>query len=589
MFDAKKLNILTTINNHHKLEVPFFQRSYVWGKDLWEKYLESIEEISDNLKKNKSEEYLFGTIVLKFEKSPTDILGAERTIIDGQQRLITTCLFWKAFSDVTDRGVAHYYHEDPETKNKSVIVHPSHKDKKTFHKIMEHREGEIISLKNFDKDEMNTKIYRCYKFFHDNKETLKTINANCFNKAFFVVIDIDSNTDEQEIFDSINSLGEELTTSDIIKNILFKKGDEDKHEKYWIEVFEKNKKIDDFWRCAIGTGRNKKPNIEWFFQAFFEICSIKSNKKREHYNQFRSFSRKYKEFFNERDFKNNRKNLLEFLEDLEIYAKIYHENFAEDGSKKTFSPIMPINIFVHLLNTTSVICYALYILKEQQQKTEQEKVFKLIASYIIRRMICGSSTRNYSNFFATLVHQNILSERDLIEHIKKNKEQRKDDGIPSGDKFEENFYNNDIANISRRAILYLIEQFLGSEDTDATFLRPVKDYSVEHLLPRKWKSSDWPLKDDTGKTLNERQSHINMIGNLTIIASKLNAELSNSAWNVKKEGRGKKSSSLNKNCKGLHSLEGCLSEKEWNEETIRKRTDYLFRQAKKIWSSPFEE
>ena len=590
MFTPKKIDILGTIHNHYRLKIPFFQRSYVWKKDLWQQYLESIEEISDKFKDKKNDEYFFGTIVLKFEKADADVLGATRTIIDGQQRLITTCLFWKVFSDITEINLDHYYHTNHETKTKSIILEPSCRDEKVFNKIMEYKEEKTISLlDNFNSEEKETNIYKCYKFLIESKDRLKKINANCFTKAFFVVIDIEnSEADEQEIFDTINSLGEDLTTSDIIKNILFKRGDQDKHKEYWVKVFEKDKEIDDFWRCEIGTGRNKKQNIEWFFQAFFEICFTKSNKKREYYNQFRSFSRKYKEFFKEKDFKNNHNNLLGFLEDLKIYAEIYHKNFAEDGSKKETSFVMPINIFVHLLNTTSVICYALYVLKEQQQKEEQEKIFKLIATYIIRRMVCGSSTRAYSNFFATLVHQGILTEINLIEHIKKNNEQTTDNGVPSDSKFKENFYNNDIANISRRAILYLIEQFFFCVDIDATLLKPVKGYSVEHLLPRKWESN-WPLKDNTAETLKERQNHVNRIGNLTIIASKLNPELSNSAWITKRDGKYKKSSSLTKNCKGLHSLEDYLSENEWNEDTIDRRTDDLFKQAKKIWYSPFEE
>ena len=182
-----------------------------------------------------------------------------------------------------------------------------------------------------------------------------------------------------------------------------------------------------------------------------------------------------------------------------------------------------------------------------------------------------------------------MSEENLIEHLKKSNNQSTDGGIPSDDKFKQNFYNNKITNVSNRAILYLIELSFGNLNKDATFLRPVQDYSVEHLLPRKWKQVDWPLKDDTDEILKNRKKHINKIGNLTIIASKLNPALSNSAWNIKKEGKSKNSPSLRKNCSGLQSLADCLSKEEWNEDTIDERTDYLFRQAIKIWSSPFEE
>ena len=40
--EARKAKINTIINNMTLLEIPFFQRSYVWNKDLWERFLEDI-------------------------------------------------------------------------------------------------------------------------------------------------------------------------------------------------------------------------------------------------------------------------------------------------------------------------------------------------------------------------------------------------------------------------------------------------------------------------------------------------------------------------------------------------------------------
>ena len=90
--DAHKAIITNIFNNSTLIEVPFFQRSYVWKADLWARMIEDMEYI---VKTNKP--HFFGSIILKEGRRPhpgenfTDC----RTIVDGQQRLTTFLLFMK--------------------------------------------------------------------------------------------------------------------------------------------------------------------------------------------------------------------------------------------------------------------------------------------------------------------------------------------------------------------------------------------------------------------------------------------------------------------------------------------------------------
>ena len=44
--DAGKRTINDIFNGNRILEIPFFQRAYVWGNDQWERLLEDMENVS---------------------------------------------------------------------------------------------------------------------------------------------------------------------------------------------------------------------------------------------------------------------------------------------------------------------------------------------------------------------------------------------------------------------------------------------------------------------------------------------------------------------------------------------------------------
>ena len=49
--DAHKALITNIFNNSTLVEVPFFQRSYVWKEDLWARLLEDMEFVVKTKKK----------------------------------------------------------------------------------------------------------------------------------------------------------------------------------------------------------------------------------------------------------------------------------------------------------------------------------------------------------------------------------------------------------------------------------------------------------------------------------------------------------------------------------------------------------
>ena len=57
---AGRSTINDIFNQNKVLEIPFFQRAYVWDIDQWERFLQDMEMVSNN---NKP--YFLGSVILK--------------------------------------------------------------------------------------------------------------------------------------------------------------------------------------------------------------------------------------------------------------------------------------------------------------------------------------------------------------------------------------------------------------------------------------------------------------------------------------------------------------------------------------------
>lgn len=72
------------------IEIPFFQRAYVWEQEQWEQLFDDLSKSFESKK-----EHFLGSIILKQLPSSAGE-GAKRSLIDGQQRLTTFSILIKA-------------------------------------------------------------------------------------------------------------------------------------------------------------------------------------------------------------------------------------------------------------------------------------------------------------------------------------------------------------------------------------------------------------------------------------------------------------------------------------------------------------
>ena len=209
--DAKKKTIIDYFNGQRKLEIPFFQRSYVWPKELLKRFLESMEHITQSNK-----DYFMGAIISK--ENPSN--NGSQLIIDGQQRLTTLALFLKVLLIKEDNFRIFdrlFFSADVESE---LCLHHNYYDRECFEKIMKQETLERI--------DSNSRLAEAYNYFLDNVDTSKFSYEKIKNKLTFVGIELNADEDEQVIFDTINSLGVSLTTGELLKNFVFNRDSIDK-------------------------------------------------------------------------------------------------------------------------------------------------------------------------------------------------------------------------------------------------------------------------------------------------------------------------------------------------------------------------
>lgn len=566
--DAGKRTINDIFNGNRVLEIPFFQRAYVWGQPQWERLLEDMEKISDS---NKP--YFLGSVILKQQETTTGSrIGDKRTVIDGQQRLTTLNIFFKVLCLKTNEN-STFDRSFKLRDNSNALLH-NHNDIKAF--------NEILALTELKDLEGESNITQAYNYFKDNLDPDDLNLDSILSNVLFVGIDLSQEEDEQQIFDTINSLGVKLTTAELLKNYFFNRDDIEKYNEYWKEVFEKDEETKNYWDREIIAGRLRRTFIDLFFFAYLQIkiqetdFKVKAEDK-DAYAKVEHLFESYKNFIT--SYLNDNKEAI--LSEIKEYALLFKKNFNYEilGEELTQDfGIDRINTIIFGLDTTTLIPYTLYILRNISDETTKNELFGIIETYIMRRMITHSNTKNYNQLFTDkLINNRVLSKQEFLDYIEKRDD--KVNFLPTDEELEKGFNSSILINKQSAGILYLIESKIRNEK-DSTALLGINKYSLEHLMPKKWRNN-WDKLSSKESEIN-RDRKLLTLGNLTIITQSLNSSIRDSKWEDKLKGKNKKGG-LTEYSGGLKTISQFLEYPEWDEKTIEERALFLYERAKQIW------
>ena len=566
--EAGKRNINDIFNGNRVLEIPFFQRAYVWSEDQWERFLADMENVSI-----ANKPYFLGSVILKQQTTNSERnVGDVRTVIDGQQRLTTLNIFFKVLCLKTNKNPS-FDRVFKLIDNNIALLH-NHNDVSAFNEILDLTEEKIL--------EERGGIKKAYECFRKNMDPEKLSFQKILTNVMFVGIDLGVDEDEQQIFDTINSLGVKLTTAELLKNYFFGRDDLDSYEENWKSIFENDEETKGFWDREVTAGRFRRSNIDLFFYSFLQIkiqdndLKVKTEDKKD-FTKVDGLFDSYKEFITAYDI-----DKTSLIREIKKYANLYRQEIDFDVVERELTQdfgIDRINAIIFGLDNTTLIPYVLYVLREVPDEIQRQTLFGYLEAYLMRRMVCHETTKNYSRLFSeSLIANKVLSVGELKAYI--NERSDKVNFMPGNEDLKNGFHHSRLVNKQSAGILYMLESKIRDRSRFSTSLLGMRHYSLEHVMPKKWENNWGRLQNEEAKI--NRNKKLLTLGNLAIITSTLNKSIRDANWSTKKRGRGEKKG-LKHFASGIETFADFLSESTWNEEVIDKRAEFLWERAVDIW------
>lgn len=595
-------------------QIPLFQRPYVWDEEInWDPLWLDIQSLLDRqVAQGKCHSHFLGAVVFEQLNNPTGSIEA-RQVIDGQQRLTTLQLFLLAARDICEILGAEKYRERfaDLTENKAsridnetdrFKVWPTNCDREVFARTHSASSPDSVR-KAFDcvgRKRTGKNIPDAYLFFSEKLSTwlngalddegcsaisqddrLEALWQVGRSKLQIVVIDLDGDDESQVIFETLNARGTQLLPADLVKNYLFHKASstgenvEELYERNW-QAFDS-----DFWREEVRQGRATKPRIDLFLQHYLSLMTLDDVRVSHLFNAFKHFS--------EEQFRAGSGVVStpgSQLGALASYGKIFKKFFSPTpGSRlETFTNRL------EAVDTATVYPFLLeaYAQLGKSNSNQFDQILVWLESFLVRRMICGLTSKNYNKLFIDLVKTTTLSSTISVDNVVKFLMDGDGDSLrfPNDEEFRKSFLEAPIydrlAQYKVNAVLVALDR--AFEDKKSESLTLDSKLTIEHIMPQTWEDH-WPLTSTSTLDQLERQesedvrnTKIHTFGNLTLVTGSLNPSLSNSGWETKRPEI-LKFSKLN--------LTRYFHDKlTWSEAEIDERGKALFEKALEIWPYP---
>jgi hypothetical protein len=413
-----------------------------------------------------------------------------------------------------------------------------------------------------------------------------------------VVINLDDDDESQVIFETLNARGTQLLPADLVKNYLFRKAQadaqdiEDLYKRHW-SAFD-----DDFWRKEVTQGRAKRPRIDLFLQHYLTLMMREEVRPAHLFESFKEYVENQQALADLPEDKQPSKPNLSVLpvtteEQLKALSRysLAFKTFAEPPANSRLAMFLK---RLEAVDTATV--YPLLLLACDQllpaQQLEFDRFLTVLESFLVRRMVCGLTSKNYNRLFLDVI-KTLDKEGSLTADALKVILQSSDgDSVrfPTDEEFKANILNRPIyqalAQYKIRAVLEAIDQVQA--DRKSENLELPNDLTIEHVMPVKWELN-WPIPEEHQadpeaklKFTQQRDQVVHTLGNLTLITGSLNPSLSNGSWQKKRPELAKYSKlNLNRYFYPVHEGEDPLL--DWSEDSIRERGRVLFQAASSVW------
>jgi len=549
--------------------VPQFQRDYSWNQDNWEDLWNDILNIYES-----KEPHYMGSIVLQNKGD------ANFQIIDGQQRFTTLSIISLAIISKIKELAAAGIDEEANTERVELLINEylGQKDSvslkyssKLF--LNENNDGFYQQrLLNFKKPIRYNKLidsekllWDAYQFFlkrvnsffdssNDGAKIASLLKDTIGKNLLFIQITVEDVLNAYTLFETLNSRGVELTSTDLLKNYLFSlvaKSQSDLNivKDQWKKIIEiiGLKKFPVFLRHYLN-GKMKLISKGYLFKAV-------------------------KQFVRTGD------DVFRLLEDLENAAYIYvalgnpNDDFWK-GEKESKESINALKMF-GVTQNKPLLMVAYTKLEHLGQINDFKKLLKSIVNISYRYNVIGRLQTNemdkiYNKAAINVNNASTITIAGILTDIK--------DLYVTDDSFKNYFSlktfntNNSLNKKLARYTLYKIE---GQIKHGNKYDFQVDSGTIEHILPESL-TKEWEAffsEDDHARNLYK-------IGNLTLLeAKKNNREAADNTIDIKQP--------IYHSSK--YVLSNTISVSEWNVDAIKIRQAELGRIACGIWKVHFKK
>jgi hypothetical protein len=556
--DAKARSVREILQSGNQFLIPYFQRGYSWRKQNWQRvWSDLLDLVSDDTQRK----HFLGPLVCTLEKAPYGDIPIY-LLIDGQQRITTLTLLIAALRDLaitkSDQKLADKIHETylvhrHEEGLQRYKVLPRLGDRDALISIIEGKTkktdppSELLAAHRF--------FVRCITEFVDQStdpDVLPRLLGKVVDGFAMVVITI---TDENpfEIFESLNSTGQALEESDLIRNFIFMQiplhRQESFNAEHWM-TFEK------LFFDSEGEASREMTN---FYRQFQMRNGVYSKAKRTFVD--------FKESFQKRQLAPET-----MVTELTSFAALHR--LIVNPEADSDSPIHKSLCEIDRLDVTTATPLLLNLLdRHARAELETEELLaclKDLQSFVLRRSLCGESTRGYGRWFVEAINgMDSDPRRELQTYWFKR-------GWPDDGAVMRNLQSFEIYRREpkkTRLILETLERsYAHKEKVDFSNLQ------IEHVMPQSIANDEdgqqWQrmLGDDWETT---HQTHLHVLGNLTLTG--YNPELSNKSFQSKQKELAKSNLEINKRI---------ALNKHWNASTISARCEELFEKLTYLWPRP---
>ena len=603
--DVKFPGIFVTVP---RLEIPRFQRPYVWGETdnwqpLWNDIRKAAEQVeAENAGGHPYDEpptYFLGAVVLQ-ERSFRPKRLKSSFIIDGQQRLTTLQCFIAAaravaeavgahevagkLQDHVETPAKHVHAEAPEDRHR---VWPLPQDRVAFQwavrppedtSTMPTGDRRIAEARQWFETELQA-------WANESDDPCARLDALQFaidDRLQFVQIVLEKTDDPQVIFESLNHRGVRLDAADLIKNLLFQaletqdEGDEADHllVEHWLPLDSSQ------WRASVTTGRIKRAQVDILLSYFLTITTGDEVLIEHLFTDFKQWM------------------VDAGAQASQVIKRVRH--YADSYLKLRGLPLstrrgqLIDRLETTLTNTPWPIL--LYLKAAGADDAQAELAAQAIDSFLMRRNVCGLRTNDYNRLFLqvlTLVQAAPLSHAGQAVVNALDSQQADSRYWPKDDEFrtalvDAGLYQRLVSG-RRKGLMVGLENHLRTDKSEHGGVLSAQDSSltIEHLMPQKWEKT-WPLPEASDAKVELRNLSIHKLGNLTLLTTKMNPSLSNKPWPEKRKGLQSHSLTRLTNGSVLSPPSSDAADlddwaKVWDEQRIKRRGAHLASQAISAW------